>query len=1072
MKMRRKLSIAALAIALTASAPALAQQERGASISSKNRVSTLEVKEGADGTYVRVQGTRTPTFSVFKLSDPPRLFVDIADSAMAEEASSQAVQNGVVEKVALVGVTDSGQSLTRVIIGFSQNAFYDVRAEGSDVVIFIDGAQRRAPDDRPKAAGDDARVNEAIRTLGKTRKRLEATEEELKTLRARLKRAEGAERKAITAEISSKNAEVADARRERDVARERVRDLKEERKRAIARAEAAEKRARDGEVQVQKAERLAAAQAKLAKEHQARAVVADQRAEQAERLAQVRAKEAKKASSRAASLDQDLDRALEEKKTLARSLEDTRSRALRTQSTLERKNNELNKTRERAASLERQLADMRTRASTGDLAASKQLTQLERERKALAGDLTKSTNELARVKQRSDAAQANLERAQRDLAQRDEEVRAMRAQLAKLRTETAAAQKAAASRVASAPKERPAGPAARAVPVDPMAPNMVRDIKLETINGRSRIVVELDRPGDLETLPGRQSRAVMILNNTELPDALERTLNARAQGGAVRFVSSFADKEHVRMEAELHGATAETVRKEGRKIIWEFAPVAPQKASAPPSAASSVARADAALAPRPTDVGGAFTSAPPMIVTDPTKVSRVPGLSRKRLTIDLRDADVQNVLRLIAREGGVNIIAGDDVSGNITIRLRSVPLEQVFLTVLQARSLGFELRGNVIRVAPQDVLLDEERVRAEAAELRQRNKPLEVFLLPVNYAAAAQLIPQVQGLLSQRGTVNVDQRTNTLIIKDISQNLQSIRTLVETLDSQVPQVLIEARIVETNDTFTKQIGIQWGGDFALSQRNGNPTGLLFPSVLGVAGGATDGQSPVAGLQIQDSPNYAVNLPAPIGTGAGGGIGLNLGSVGGGVNLNIRLSALEVSGSARIVSAPKVMTLNNTTATISQGTSIPISVVSAAGVQTVFVDATLELRVTPQVTPDGNIRLRINATKNEPDFQNTGARGDPSIIRRQAETELLIKDGDTTVIGGIYTRNAGENLNAVPFFHRIPVIGFFFRTSTEREQRQELLIFITPKIVNRAEALGSTSAGTVDAAPRAAPAPAP
>jgi len=256
------------------------------------------------------------------------------------------------------------------------------------------------------------------------------------------------------------------------------------------------------------------------------------------------------------------------------------------------------------------------------------------------------------------------------------------------------------------------------------------------------------------------------------------------------------------------------------------------------------------------------------------------------------------------------------------------------------------------------------------------------------------------------------------------------------------------------------------------QRDGKRTGWYCPCVVGGAGAGTEGQPPITCLQVQDAPSAAVSRPAPIGTGAGGGSGRNLGSGGGGINLNGRLGALEASGSARIVSAPKIMTLDNTPATISQGTSIPISVVSAAGVQTVFVDATLELRVTPHVTPDGNIQLEITATKNEPDFQNTGARGDPTIIRRQAQTQLLIKDGDTTVIGGIYTRNAGQNLNAVPFLYRIPILGFFFKTSSQREQRQELLIFITPKIVNRAESLGSTSAGTVEAAPGAAPAPAP
>jgi len=422
------------------------------------------------------------------------------------------------------------------------------------------------------------------------------------------------------------------------------------------------------------------------------------------------------------------------------------------------------------------------------------------------------------------------------------------------------------------------------------------------------------------------------------------------------------------------------------------------------------------------------------------------------------DADIHNVLRLFAKEGGVNIIAGDNVGGKITLRLRSVPLDQAFLIILQSLGLGFETRGNVIRVAPQKTLLEEQAARQKAQRAAQKSRPLEVFLMPVNYASASDMTEQVNRLLSPRGSVSVDERTNTLIIKDLSENIKSIRQLVGSLDAQVPQVLIEARIVETNDTFSQEFGIQWGGDFSLAQGNGNPTGLVFPNVLGVGGGATDGQTPTTGTS--SNPNFAVNLPAAAGTGSGGAIGLTMGSVGGSVNLNLRLSAAEQSGRAKIISAPKILTLDNREATISQGTSIPISVVSAAGVQTVFVDATLELTVTPHVTPDGNVQLEIEATKNEPDFQNTGARGDPTIIRKQAETELLIEDGETTVIGGIYTRNSGSSISGVPILHQIPILGLLFKKSTRSERRTELLIFITPRVVNRAEALGGMSAGNI------------
>lgn len=461
----------------------------------------------------------------------------------------------------------------------------------------------------------------------------------------------------------------------------------------------------------------------------------------------------------------------------------------------------------------------------------------------------------------------------------------------------------------------------------------------------------------------------------------------------------------------------------------------------------------------------AHAAAPPSsgggsdIVDNPASVEHVPGMSRTPLTIDLRSADIHNVLRLFASEGGVNIITSDKVEGKVTMKLKDVPLEKAFLIILQSLNLGFEARENVIRVTKQSELRKQLEARAKARAQARRRRPLEVFMIPINYADASGMTDQVGRLLGPRGNVTTDDRTNTLIVKGLPENLKAVRQLVNSLDTEVPQVLIEARIVETNDTFQRQFGIQWGGDYSFSQTNGNPTGLVFPNVLGIAGGAT-GQGAATGGTAQ-SPNFAVNMPAPAGSGTGGAIGLTMGSIGGSANLNLRLSAMESRGSAKIISAPKVLTLDNQEATISQGTSIPISVVSAAGAETVFVDATLELTVTPHVTPEGTIRLNIEANKNEPDFQNTGANGDPTIIRKEAATNLLIDDGDTTVIGGIYTRNGGSNLSAVPLLHKIPVIGQLFKTSRTSEQRTELLIFITPKIVNRAESIGAITAGAVN-----------
>jgi type IV pilus assembly protein PilQ len=220
----------------------------------------------------------------------------------------------------------------------------------------------------------------------------------------------------------------------------------------------------------------------------------------------------------------------------------------------------------------------------------------------------------------------------------------------------------------------------------------------------------------------------------------------------------------------------------------------------------------------------------------------------------------------------------------------------------------------------------------------------------------------------------------------------------------------------------------------------------------VAGGATDATTNVNGLQLAQSgaasPNYVVNMPAAVGTGSGGALGLTLGSLNGAININLRLSSLENTGNVRIISAPKIMTLDNIEASIEQGTSIPISVVSAAGANTVFVDAKLNLTVKPHVTNEGSILMILNITRNEPDFVNVGARGDPTILKKAAKTEMLVRDGETAVIGGIYTRNTGLSYTKVPWFADIPVIGWLFKNRRENDDRTELLIFITPRIVNR------------------------
>ena len=270
--------------------------------------------------------------------------------------------------------------------------------------------------------------------------------------------------------------------------------------------------------------------------------------------------------------------------------------------------------------------------------------------------------------------------------------------------------------------------------------------------------------------------------------------------------------------------------------------------------------------------------------------------------------------------------------------------------------------------------------------------------------------------------------------------------LVRNLDTEIPQVLIESRIVEASSNFNKALGVQWGGNAALhARRPATRPASSSRTTSRRAGGA--GLATNAGTAA--TPNYAVNLPAAVGDGAGGALGLVFGSAGGAFNLNLRLSALENNGVVKTISAPKIATIDNKEATIGQGISIPFSQVSASGVNTTFIEAKLELKVTPHVSADGSILLKIKATNNQPNPQLTGANGQPSISKREAETEVLVKDGETTVIGGIYTRQTANRTSEVPFLGKLPLLGYFFRNMSEQDDHTELLIFITPRILNRA-----------------------
>lgn len=616
-------------------------------------------------------------------------------------------------------------------------------------------------------------------------------------------------------------------------------------------------------------------------------------------------------------------------------------------------------------------------------------------------------------------------------------------------------------------------PAAEAAPAVKTSSELKQVSFERSPQGKDRVVVAVSEIPAYTLTTTAQGRVRLEMKSTKVADTLLRTLDVSSYRGFLRTVSTYTEAQAATaiVEIDRTGDSQGEVTVEDGKIIWSFD--APKNGAASPivKGASTAVRRTVTVA-KEDDVdamkvdtsihdsdgtvehttGGAeagFTAGIPM-----QAAGRYTG---RRIDLDLKDADIHNILRLLADVGRVNIVTADDVAGNITIRMRNVPWDQALDVVLQAKSLGMVRQGNLIRVAPLAVLQKERELEIARHKQELDLAPLETRLIPVSYAAADELQARAKDLLSPRGSIAVDERTNVLIARDISGNLNHIEELVRSLDTQTPQVLIEARIVEATSKYLRDVGIQWGGDTTFSEATGNPTGIAFPSKVGVVGGNYDPQSPTAGLspiaRNVPTPNFAVNLPAAAGTGAGGALGLTFGSADNNLNLSVRLSAAESSGMIRIVSSPRVLTLDNREARIAQGTLIPFAQVSAQGVQTTFQEAKLQLLVKPHVTADGSVSMHVRINRDEPDFTQTSARGDPTILKREAETDLLVMDGHTAVIGGIYTRNTGRNLDQVPFFGDIPILGILFQRRRASDSRNELVIFLTPRIVNRAEALG-------------------
>jgi type IV pilus assembly protein PilQ len=444
--------------------------------------------------------------------------------------------------------------------------------------------------------------------------------------------------------------------------------------------------------------------------------------------------------------------------------------------------------------------------------------------------------------------------------------------------------------------------------------------------------------------------------------------------------------------------------------------------------------------PPPVVPGGA--TPPPTTGTQATPPQAPPRYTGNPVSLDFQGADLRAVLRTFAEISGLNIVIDPTIQGTVDVALRDVPWDQALDIILRANKLGYVVDGTIVRVAPLAVLADEETSRRKLSDEQALSGELRVMTRPLSYARAEELRPLlVATVLSQRGSIQTDARTNTLIINDLADRLQRASDLIATLDSPQPQVEIEARIVQTTRQFARSLGVQWGVTGRASNTLGNTTGLSFPNQGSITGrtGAVQGAPGEGGF---DTAATAVGMAVP---GATSAFGLALGSINGALNLDVAISALERQGQGRLLSSPRVTTQNNIEAEMTQGVQIPIQTIANNTVTVTFKDAALTLKVTPQITASNTVIMRISVENASPDFSKA-IKDIPPIDTQRAITQVLVSNGDTTVIGGIYVSSEQTEQDRTPGLNRIPLLGWLFRRDSIRDDSRELLIFITPRIL--------------------------
>jgi type IV pilus assembly protein PilQ len=541
-------------------------------------------------------------------------------------------------------------------------------------------------------------------------------------------------------------------------------------------------------------------------------------------------------------------------------------------------------------------------------------------------------------------------------------------------------------------------------------------------NNEGRVVLDLSDPATTVNIRQQGGQVVVELLDTQLPAGLQRRFDVTDFGTPVAMVVAQQVGANARLTIDARGLWEHNAYQTDERLIVEFKPVK----------------------------------------EDPTKLfqSTRQGYQGERLSLNFQNVDVRSLLQVIADFTNLNIITSDNVGGNLTLRLKDVPWDQALDIILQAKGLDMRKNGNVLLIAPRDELATRDKLEFEQRNQLAELEPLRTEYFQLNYAKVEAftkiLTDDKQRILSKRGSATWDPRTNLLIVNDIASKLEDIRRLIQRVDVPQPQVLIEARIVEAADTFSRNLGIRLGGTSGFPTQIGSTAGYgslsgLGPTVSRGAGGTvttapgtTSPGNAVTTPSLVTSSNF-VNLP---GAGIGGfnpsGIALTLFNASLTRVINLELTALEQDGRGKIISSPRVVTADKVRARIEQGTEIPYQQATSSGATSVsFKNATLKLEVTPQITPEGSVFLDVQVNKDSRGAETTAG---PAIDTKSVQTQVLVENGGTIVLGGIYEQQERTTVTKVPFLGDIPYLGYLFKTTARTNDRSELLIFITPRIV--------------------------